>query len=120
MAARLHDEYIGAAYILENLQINFPIAEAFQPHLAELGAQMLADALRQGAIRCARKNFEAIVVHSSVAPINLRRRATLTNSRCDGAQSYNKGTPNSRNDLADENAERNKQDGCKRSLEATA
>src|ERR1700733_7312536 len=89
MAARLDDKDVGAAHVLENLQINLAIAEAFEPHLAEPGAQVLADALRQGAIRCARKDFEAIVVHSSVAPINLRRRATLTNSRCDGAQSYN-------------------------------
>ena len=80
--ARLDNEHVRAAHVLENLQIYFAVAEAPELHLAQLGAQMLADAVRQRRIRRARKNLEAIVVHSSVAPLlrftfGLRRGAKV-------------------------------------------
>jgi len=88
---RLDNEYVGAAHILENLQINFAVAEAPELHLAKLGAQVLTNTVRQRRIRRARKNLEAIVVHSSVAPLlRFIRGANRADPHHGGAQSYNK------------------------------
>jgi hypothetical protein len=47
--------------------------------------------VRQRRIRRARKNLEAIVVHSSVAPLlRFIRDANRADSHHGGAQSYNK------------------------------
>jgi hypothetical protein len=62
ITAWLHNENIGAAYIFENLKINFSIAKTVQLGLAQRNFQMLANALCKREVRRARENFKAVVV----------------------------------------------------------
>src|SRR5690349_3290419 len=68
IAARLDDENISAAHVLENLKINLAIAEAAQLGFTQRHLQMLADAFCQRQIGGARENFKAVVVHEALAP----------------------------------------------------
>jgi hypothetical protein len=82
VAARLHDENIGAAHIFENLKINLSIAKAAKLRFAERNIQMLADAFCKGQIRGARENFKAVVVQEAFAP--MRQRENIAASKCNG------------------------------------
>ena len=66
--ARLHDEYVRAAHILQNLKINFTVAESPEERFAQRHVQVAADALRQKRIRGPRENLESVVVHDARAP----------------------------------------------------
>src|SRR5277367_2215373 len=71
IAARLHDEHVGAAHVFENLKINFTIAKASEFCFSQRDFQMATDALCQGQIRGPRENFKTVVVHETRAPLAL-------------------------------------------------
>ena len=66
--ARLHDEYVCAAHILQNLEINLTVAESPQQRFAQRHVQVAADTLRQYRIRGPGENLESVVVHDARAP----------------------------------------------------
>src|SRR5277367_3377308 len=66
--ARLHHKNVRAPHILQNLKVDFAVAEASQLGLADLHIQMLADTRSQRRIGRAREYFEPVVVQDALAP----------------------------------------------------
>ena len=64
----MHDEYVCAAHILQNLEINLTVAESPQQRFAQRHVQVAADTLRQYRIRGPGENLESVVVHDARAP----------------------------------------------------
>ena len=75
IAGGLHHEYIRAADILEQLEVNFAVGKALHLGLAQRDADVLADLLRQRAVGRPRKDLEALVF--AVRPRALLFRLSL-------------------------------------------
>ena len=56
---RLHDENIGAAYVLFNLKIELAVGKSRCLRTSEIATQLVANLFRQRAIRIAGKDFDA-------------------------------------------------------------
>src|ERR1700704_3786607 len=63
--AGLHDENVRAAHVLQNLKINFAVAELAEPGVPRFGAQVAADILGQARVRAATENFKLVVDQES-------------------------------------------------------
>ena len=57
-AGRLHDEDVGAADVLVDLERDLGVREPLQPRVPDLDPEELRDLLGQGAMRAARKDLE--------------------------------------------------------------
>src|SRR5207302_9728746 len=56
---RLHDENVGAAYVLFNLKIELAVGKSRRLRTSEIATQLVANLFRQRAIRIAGKDFDA-------------------------------------------------------------